>query len=220
VERWATFDCYGTLIDWNGGVRAELEHLWPYVDADALLVRYHEIEPAIQADQPALSYHEVLAQTLERIAHDDQLPLDPADRGALGASLPSWRAFPEATAALEEARTRGWKLAILSNTDRDFIEASKRTIGVPFELEIVAGEIGSYKPAPGHWERFFAQSGAPKGGHVHVGASLFHDVAPATELGLRTIWINRLGERPVPAPTRELQDLAGLPHTLDELVPA
>ena len=220
MERWATLDCYGTLIDWNGGVRAELERLWPYADADVLLARYHEIEPAIQADQPGLGYHEVLAQTLERIAHDAELPLDPQDRGAFGASLPSWRAFPEVRPALEEARARGWKLAILSNTDRDFIEASKRTIGVPFELEIVAGEIGSYKPAPGHWEQFFARSGAPKGGHVHVGASLFHDVAPATELGLRTVWVNRLGERPGPSPTRELPDLSRLPDTLDELVPA
>jgi 2-haloacid dehalogenase len=219
VERWATLDCYGTLIDWNGGVRAELEHLWPYADHDALLARYHEIEPAIQADQPGLPYREVLAQTLERIAHDADLPLDPADRGAFGASLPSWRAFPEVQAALEEARDRGWKLAILSNTDRDFIEASKRTLAVPFELEIVAGEIGSYKPAHGHWERFFAETGAPKSGHVHVGASLYHDVAPALELRLRCVWINRLGERPNPQPTRELQDLSALPDTLDELVP-
>jgi 2-haloacid dehalogenase len=220
VERWATFDCYGSLIDWNGGVRAELEHLWPYADADALLARYHEVEPEIQSAQPGLSYHEVLAQTLERLAHDADLPLEHADRGALGASLPSWRAFPEVRPALEEARSRGWKLAMLSNTDRDFIEASKLTIGVPFELEVVAGEIGSYKPAHGHWERFFAESGAPKGGHVHVAASLFHDVAPARELGLRSVWINRLGERPNPPPTRELTDLSGLPDTLDELVPA
>jgi 2-haloacid dehalogenase len=220
VERWATFDCYGTLIDWNGGVRAELEHLWPYADGDALLARYHRIEPEIQAAQPGLSYHEVLAQTLERIAHDAELPLEPADRGALGASLPSWRAFPEVAAALEEARARGWKLAVLSNTDRDFLEASKHTIGVPFELDIVAGEIGSYKPAHAHWERFFAESGAPRGGHAHVAASLFHDIGPANELGLRSIWINRLEERPGPQPTRELTDLSGLPDTLDELVPA
>jgi 2-haloalkanoic acid dehalogenase type II len=218
VERWATLDCYGTLIDWNGGVRAELEHLWPYADSGALLARYHELEPQVQAARPGLGYHEVLAQTLERIAQDAELPLDPADRDALGASLPSWRAFPEVRAALEDARARGWRLAILSNTDRDFIEASKRTIGVPFELDIVAGEIGSYKPAPRHWEQFFAQTGAPKSGHVHVGASLFHDVAPATRLGLRSVWINRLGERPEPPPTRELPDLAGLPDTLDELV--
>jgi 2-haloacid dehalogenase len=220
VERWATFDCYGTLIDWNGGIRAELERLWPYADHDALLARYHEQEPRIEAEQPGLSYHEVMALALARLAHDEELALADEDRGALGASLPGWRPFPEAAPALEEARGRGWKLAILSNTDRDLLEASKRQLGVPFELEVVASEIGSYKPAKGHWERFFAETGAPKAGHVHVGASLFHDVAPARELGLRTIWVNRLGERPGPEPMRELPDLSALAETLDELVPA
>jgi len=204
AERWATFDCYGTLIDWNGGVAS--------VIGDDLLPRYHEVEPQVQSEDPSRSYRDVMTETMRR--------LDAPEPEALARSLPGWRAFPEVRPSLEEVRRRGWKLAILSNTDRDFIEASKRTIGVPFELEIVAGEIGSYKPAPGHWEQFFARSGAPKGGHVHVGASLFHDVAPATELGLRTVWINRLGERPGPPPTRELPDLSRLPDTLDELVPA
>jgi 2-haloacid dehalogenase len=123
-------------------------------------------------------------------------------------------------AALEEARRRGWKLAILSNTDRDFIDASMARLGVPFELAIVASEIGSYKPGHEHWETFFERTGAPGERHVHVAASLFHDVAPANELGLRSIWINRLGEHPSPPPTRELSDLTRLPDTLDELVPA
>ena len=123
-------------------------------------------------------------------------------------------------AALEEARERGWGLVILSNTDREYIEASMERIGVPFELAIVASEIGSYKPAHRHWERFFEQTQAPPDGHVHVGASLFHDIAPANELDLRSVWINRLAERPEPRPTRELRDLDRLPETLDELVPA
>src|SRR5919204_4871060 len=112
MERWATFDCYGTLIDWNGGIRAELEHLWPYANADELLRCYHEHEPRVQAEEPTLSYHEVLARALERVARACDLALAAEDRGALGASLPSWPAFPEAAAALQEARRRGWKLAI------------------------------------------------------------------------------------------------------------
>jgi 2-haloacid dehalogenase len=91
---------------------------------------------------------------------------------------------------------------------------------VPFELAIVASEIGSYKPTHRHWERFFDETGAPREGHVHVAQSHFHDVVPATELGLRSIWINRLGERRVPPPMRELRDLTPLADTLDELVPA
>jgi 2-haloalkanoic acid dehalogenase type II len=134
---------------------------------------------------------------------------------ALADSLTGWRPFPEVPAALREARERGWKLAILSNTDRDYIDASMERIGVPFEEAIVASEIGSYKPALGHWRAFEERVGRPP--DVHVAASLFHDVAPANELGLPSIWINRLGETPGPQPTRELRDLSRLGATLDEL---
>jgi 2-haloacid dehalogenase len=146
------------------------------------------------------------------------VPEDEED--ALGRALPLWQPFPEVRAALEEARARGWKLAILSNTDRDFIEASMQRIGVPFELAIVASEIGSYKPARAHWESFFERVDVPRERHVHVAQSHFHDVVPARELGLRTVWINRYGERHDPPPTRELPDLSLLPKTLDELAAA
>ena len=140
----------------------------------------------------------------------------------LAESLPGWRAFPEVRAALEELRRRGWKLAILSNTDDDFIAASQVQIGVVFDEVVVAQEIGSYKPAHRHWEEFFRRTQAPREGHVHVAASLFHDIAPANELGLVSVWINRLGETSTDGarPTRELPDLFELPETLDELVPA
>ena len=93
-------------------------------------------------------------------------------------------------------------------------------IGVPFDLAIVASEIGSYKPALGHWERFFEQVDVPRERHVHVAQSYVHDVVPAHELGLQSVWINRYGERREPPPTRELADLSLLPETLDDLVPA
>jgi 2-haloacid dehalogenase len=213
VERWATFDCYGTLIDWNGGIRCELARVFGEERAGEQLHRYHELEPELEADG-ALSYREVMTEAMRRLG------APAGEEQKLAESLPSWQPFPEVPAALNEARGRGWKLAILSNTDRDFIDASMRRLGVPFELAIVASEIGSYKPAHRHWETFFEQTGAPRDGHVHVAASLFHDVAPANELGLRSIWINRLAEEPNPPPTRELPDLAGLPDALDELVAA
>ena len=93
-------------------------------------------------------------------------------------------------------------------------------IGVPFELAVVASEIGSYKPAHDHWQRLFAEADVSRDGHVHVAQSHFHDIVPANELGLQTVWINRYGERCEPAPTRELRDLSNLPGTLDELVAA
>jgi 2-haloacid dehalogenase len=213
VERWATFDCYGTLVDWNGGIRRELARVFGEERAEEELHRYHELEPRLEADGE-LSYREVLTEAMRRLGAPE------GEERRLAESLPSWQPFPEVPPALEEARSRGWKLAILSNTDRDFIDASMRNLGVPFELAIVASEIGSYKPGHAHWERFFEETGARREGHVHVAASLFHDVVPANELGLRSIWINRLEEEPRPAPTRELRDLTPLPDTLDELVAA
>jgi len=213
VERWATFDCYGTLIDWNGGIRRELARVFGEERADALLHRYHGLEPQLEADGTR-SYREVLTEAMRGLGAPD------GEQEALANSLPSWQPFPEVRAALEESRSGGWKLAILSNSDRDYIDASTDSLGVPFELAIVASEIGSYKPGHRHWERFFEQTGAPREGHVHVAASRFHDVAPANELGLRSVWINRLDEPAEPKPTRELTDLSRLADTLDELVPA
>ena len=106
-----------------------------------------------------------------------RLGAPPGQEHGLAESLPGWRAFPEVRGALEELRRRGWKLAILSNTDADFIAASQVQIGVPFDEVVVAQEIGSYKPAHRHWEEFFARTHAPRAGHVHVAASLFHDIA-------------------------------------------
>ncbi len=213
MTRWATFDCYGTLIDWNGGIQAELARLWPEEDADELLRRYHELEPEVEHTEPGLSYREVMQRVLARLG---EVPSGEGD--ALGRSLPRWHAFPEVRQSLEETRARGWRLGILSNTDRDFIEASKTAIGVPFEETVVASEIGSYKPAPKHWEVFYERTGADPARHVHVAQSMFHDIVTANELGLPSVWINRLGERHDTAPTRELPDLSALPEVLDELV--
>ena len=212
MDRWATFDCYGTLIDWDGGVRAELARVFGDEAADRQLERYHEVEPDLQLNG-TLSYRDVLTESMRRLG---------APAGAehgLAEALPGWRAFPEVRGALEELRTRGWKLAILSNTDDDFIAASQVQIGVPFDEVVVAQEIGSYKPAHRHWEEFFDRTRAPREGHVHVAGSQFHDIVPANELGLRSVWINRTGEPRLAEPTRELPDLLALPETLDELVP-
>jgi 2-haloacid dehalogenase len=212
-ERWATFDCYGTLIDWNGGIGRELERVFGAARGGESLRRYHELEPQIQREDPGRSYREVMAVALARLG----APADEQD--ALASSLPEWEPFPEVPEALEEARARGWRLAVLSNTDRDLLDASLARIGVEFDRTIVASEIGSYKPAPAHWDEFFADTGADRTQHVHVAASLFHDIAPASALGLRTIWINRLGEDAEPQPDVELHSLTGLGENLDLLVP-
>jgi 2-haloacid dehalogenase len=218
-DRWATFDCYGTLIDWLGGIRATLADLWPEHDAELLLGAYHEIEPEVQRGR-SIAYRQVLTETLAKVAHREGLELAQEDRDALADSLPSWPPFPEVPASLAELRGRDWRIAILSNTDPDLLEASFELIGVPVDLRITAAEAGSYKPAHGHWERFFADSGADRSRHVHVGASPFHDLRPAAELGLRGVWINRQHETSDAPREAELPDLSRLPDVLDDLVPA
>ena len=217
MDRWATFDCYGTLIDWNGGIGRELERLFGAEHVPTLLHGYHEEERVLERERPGAAYREVLTVALTRLAERNELPLAADEHDALARSLPDWEPFPEVAGALEDARARGWKLAILSNTDRDFIDASLERIGVPFELSIVASEIGSYKPGAKHWEIFEATSGVSRDSHIHVGASLYHDIAPASRLHLRTIWINRLGEDADPEPDVELHTLSGLCEALDGL---
>jgi 2-haloacid dehalogenase len=212
MERWATFDCYGTLIDWNAGIGRELERLFGAARAGELLHTYHELEPQIQREDPARSYREVMAIALARLGAPG------SEQDALARSLPQWKPFGEVPAVLGEARRQGWRLAVLSNTDRDLLDASLTRIGVEFDLTIVASEIGSYKPAPAHWQEFFARSGASRDSHVHVGASLFQDIAPAARLGVRTVWINRLGEEAEPQPDVELRSLDGLAENLESLV--
>jgi 2-haloacid dehalogenase len=179
-ERWATFDCYGTLIDWDGGIGDALSSL---------------------------------------LAGDQELPLAEKDEYRLADSLPLWRPFPEVPGAIAELRGRGFSLGILSNTDPELLEVSLERIGVPVDLRITAAEAGSYKPAPGHWERFFEETGVDRESHVHVAASLYHDIEPANRLGLTAVWINRLREESDLPRAAELKDLSRLPEVLDEVVP-
>ncbi|TMK74225.1 MAG: HAD family hydrolase [Actinobacteria bacterium] len=219
-QRWATFDCYGTLVDWNRGLGDQLERLFGAVVRERALSRYHELEPGIQGREPGARYRQVLAETLADVTESLGRDLPADERDALGRSLPDWPVFDEVPAALTELQDRGWRLVILSNTDREFIDASMERIGVPFELAIVASEVGSYKPAHAHWQEFQRVTGADPQRHVHVAASLFHDVEPCSELGIRCVWINRLGEAARGEPAAELPDLSGLADTLERLVPA
>ena len=218
TDRWATFDCYGTLVDWDEGIRRELERLFGAERAPRLLRRYHELERQLQAGSHR-SYREVMAAALARLAEAEGVALPCAETNALADSLPDWPVFPEVPEALARARGQGWKLAVLSNSDRDLIAASCERIGVPFELTVVAQDVGSYKPGHRHWHRFFEQTGASTDRHVHVAASVFHDIVPARELALTCVWINRLNEPSEVAATRELPDLRLLPRTLEELLP-
>jgi 2-haloacid dehalogenase len=216
-ERWATFDCYGTLIDWNGGLWTEFATVWPGENTDRLLELYHAIEPLIE-EHGDLTYDEVLVRALAAVGAIEGLSVPIGRENALSESLPSWPPFPEVPGALADLRSRGWKLAMLSNTDPPLLASSVEAIGVPFDVAITAKEAGSYKPETGHWDRFFADSGAERRRHVHVAASLFHDIEPASRMGIKSVWINRLDEESDLPRAAELPDLTRLPDTLDELV--
>jgi 2-haloacid dehalogenase len=216
-DRWVTFDCYGTLVDWETGIRGTMAWLWPGEDPSRLSAAYHRAEPHVQSGS-GMPYREVLATALEMVADGEGLEVPAGKEGALSDSLPSWPVFPEVTGEMVELRSRGWKLAILSNTDPDLLQSTIHSIGVVPDIVITAREAGSYKPAHGHWLRFRDLSGADPGRHVHVAASLFHDIAPARELGVPAVWINRLRETSELPRDAELSSLTGLPDILDRLV--
>ncbi len=222
ADRWATFDCYGTLIDWELGIARTLTEVWSEADESTIerLIRQRErIESEIERDSAA-PYRNILEESLLRLAGEENLSVPSGMENALADSLPAWPPFEEVPDALRELRIRGWKLAILSNIDPEFLAASIELIGVPIDETITAADAGSYKPAHGHWNEFDSRVGPDRRHHVHVGASAFADLSPCAELGITAVWINRLsGATNVPR-AAELPDLRELSATLDGLVPS
>jgi 2-haloacid dehalogenase len=222
TDRWATFDVYGTLIDWELGIAQSMAEVWPDLDEtmlEHLLERFHEVEPEIEQDSAA-PYREVLRDALARLASDENLAVPSGMEFALAESLPSWPAFDEVPAALAELRARGWKIGLLSNTDPDLLAASVEHLGVAPDITVTAAEAQSYKPAHGHWKHFSEATGADKDHHVHVAQGVFHDLAPCSEMGIAAVWINRMSEVTNYPRAAELDDLRELADTLDELVPS
>jgi 2-haloacid dehalogenase len=214
---WVTFDCYGTLIDWERGITDALLPLLPSgTDRRTLAERYIAMEAQFEAEGYHL-YKEVLDRVGRRVLAALDAPLGADEPSPLPRSLAGWRPFPEVPGALQALRSAGRKIAILSNVDRDLLELSIGHLGLRPDLAVTAEDCGSYKPAPGHWRRFLERSGTSTDRTVHVGASQFHDMRPAAALGFRTVFVDRHGEGLETSPTRIVRDLASLPSVIDEL---
>jgi 2-haloacid dehalogenase len=212
-----TFDCYGTLIDWEGGLgtflyeyalRAgesdpppgrELRERWEAIQFDVIRRHYRP-------------YREVLAESLRLLATERGWPYADEDGKALARAMRSWQPFPDAAPALRRAHESGLRLVIVSNTDRDIIEHSLKQIEAPIDNVVTAEDVGSYKPRLGHFERALEVTGEPAERILHVAFGFKYDIGPAQQLGFRSAWVNRHAEeRPGPAvPDLEWRDLWGL----------
>jgi putative hydrolase of the HAD superfamily len=192
-----SFDCYGTLIDWETGIANALrpwaERTAAGLDDEGLIAAYGRHETHVEDEMPGALYPLVLAETMRRIGRELGAEVTDEEAAAFGGSVRDWPAFPDSAAALQRLATR-FKLIILSNIDRASFAASKPRLGVEFDAIVTAEDAGSYKPRPGHFNRLFEELtrlDVRRDQLVHVAESLFHDHQPAAALGLPSVWIHR-----------------------------
>lgn len=213
-----TFDCYGTLIDWETGIAqaflAAARGEGVTLERGAVLAAYAEVEPAVEASGYR-RYRDVLVETAVGVARRLGWGLTREGARFLPESLPGWKPFPDTGPSLEALRTAGYRLGILSNVDDDLLAGTRRNFPVGFELLVSAEQVGSYKPAHGH----FLEARRRLSGQrwVHAAQSYFHDIEPAAALSVPVVWVNRKGERAGGAarPDGEVTDLAGLVEWLE-----
>ncbi len=209
-----SFDCYGTLIDWEAGIAAVLRR---WADAhglemsdEELLTAYAAHEAQAEDNHPTDLYPQILARSIRTLGAQLGVPVDDTDAEALAVSVPDWPAFPDSVEALQRLSQR-YKLIILSNVDRQSFAGSNKRLGDPFTSVLTAQDIGSYKPSPANFDALGAEItrlGVTQSKLLHVAQSLFHDHVPAKRAGLSTVWINRRHANPgwgaTPAPPADV----------------
>jgi 2-haloalkanoic acid dehalogenase type II len=212
-----TFDCYGTLIDWENGIAGAFlgaaREDGVELRRDDVLRAYEEIEPVVE-NEFYRPYRDVLTETAARIARALGWPLAPGRATFLVTSLTSWQPFADTNAALERLRNAGYRLGILSNVDDDLLAGTRRHFTVDFDLIITAQQVRSYKPATAHFLAARESIGAAR--WLHAAQSNFHDIVPCNALGIPTAWVNRRADAPLPGgtPLHEVPDMAGLADLL------
>lgn len=197
--RLITFDCYGTLIDWENGMLAALR---PILSRDGrrvadtqILKLYGEIEAELESG-PYIPYRQVLAQSAQELGRRVGTEVSAEDGGAFAESLTRWKPFVDTIAALQSLARR-FQLGIISNVDDDlFAETRKKLAPVEFDFVVTAQQMQSYKPSHRNFEEAIRRSSLSKDQILHAGQSLYHDIAPANALGIRNVWVNRPSIRP------------------------
>ncbi|MEO7118953.1 MAG: haloacid dehalogenase type II [Candidatus Limnocylindrales bacterium] len=204
-----SFDCYGTLIDWEQGIWAATAE-WRTrtgvsIERDALLEAHGALESAAEAANPSMRYPDILGLVMAGLGQRFGSPATADESTRFGASVPDWPAFPDSVDALRRLGER-YRLIILSNVDRDSFVASNARLGVTFDAILTAQDIGSYKPDPRNFVALLAGAstlGVREGSLLHVAQSLYHDHVPAKSAGLATVWIDRRHDSAGPGATPE-----------------
>lgn len=189
-EKWITFDCFGTLVDWNGGFRRILEPLAGR-HVDRLVKEYHLIERMVESASPHASYREVLASTLLQAAEGCGIPCMKSDSEIISGSWELLRPFSDVESTLASLRSAGYRLAVLTNCDKDLFEITHALFSERFDLVITAEDVLDYKPSLSHFRRFERVSAARRGNWIHAACSWYHDIVPAAKLGILSVWVDR-----------------------------
>ena len=196
-DRWLTFDCFGTLIDWRHGILTTGELLFPGRGPE-FLEAYINLEAEVE-EGPFKRYRAVLTETTRRAAAQLSLDLKPDDATALVSTIPYWPPFGDVGPALAELRKDGWKLALLTNCDRDIIALTQRRLPASFGAVVTAEDVSAYKPNSAHFRLFQSTFGSSADTWIHVAQSYFHDIRPTRELGITRVWVNRRREKDDPS---------------------
>jgi 2-haloacid dehalogenase len=208
-----TFDCYGTLIDWRKGIETYLGELLRNNGLPSG-VRVFPLYVKLEAEEEGQykSYREVLKDTAVKVAEHLKVSIAEREANTFAASVPLWPPFGDTVVSLKELGKRGYKRVILSNIDKDILKETILRNSLDVDGYITAEDVGSYKPSPGHWNRFFDAYKTRKETTLHVAQSIFHDIIPCSKLDISTAWINRYNEATPPAvnPTFVLGDLKSL----------